>query len=294
MTVIMLHEASNVGSDRDYRYCDISSIQHCYSLEHTHDFFEILLVVSGCSRHVINQHERICRQGSLILFRPDDRHSIGPEGQHECHLVNITYRKRVFEALRSYMDCDAAIQAYLTADMPRIVELDSASLDLLLSRLQDLNNLSPGQEAAGQAAWKLLLHELIYQYVCKQENLDDRSGPDWFVQLCQDMQQREFFIGGVTAMTALSGKSHGYLCRSFKKHLQTTPVAYINQLRLNYACNLLVNTDRSILDICLDIGFSSLGHFYRLFSRQYGISPQRYRQINWPGHHLLRPGLVNA
>ena len=47
--------------------------------------------------------------------------------------------------------------------------------------------------------------------------------------------------------------------------------------KLNYAANQLIHTDSSILDICLDVGFSNLSYFYRIFQEEYGLSPAKFR-----------------
>ncbi|MEG2018450.1 MAG: helix-turn-helix domain-containing protein, partial [Clostridium sp.] len=52
-----------------------------------------------------------------------------------------------------------------------------------------------------------------------------------------------------------------------------------------YAANLLAHSDKEIIDITFEIGFNSLGNFYNLFKKQYGISPLKYRNkysFNFP------------
>lgn len=84
---------------------------------------------------------------------------------------------------------------------------------------------------------------------------------------------------GTAALVQLSGKSHAYVCRMFKRCLGMSPTQYINQLRVSYAENLLLNTDMDILEISMEIGLDNVSYFYDLFKRKHGLTPHRYRQF---------------
>ncbi|HBP37537.1 MAG TPA: hypothetical protein DD640_02125 [Clostridiales bacterium] len=285
MPELQLKEADSVDLDCEYRLSDISSIRNCYNFLHSHDFFEILIVVSGSFQNYVNGQVLQGRPGSLIFFRPQDRHRIDPEPNRECHLINITYRQMTFRALCAYLGDSFDPAGFLHAALPPAVILSGMQLQEFMVRLNELNTLALDAKPQRRAAWRLILSELYYRCFCRQEPVRAPDCPDWLTRLGAMMQNRENFTGGAAVMTALSGKSQAYLCRCFRKYLRTTPVGYVNALRLNYARNLLLNTDRSILDISLDIGFSSLGHFYRLFAGQFGMPPLQYRRENWQSHH---------
>lgn len=68
------------------------------------------------------------------------------------------------------------------------------------------------------------------------------------------------------------------LQRKLKALVGKTPTDYIRHFRLQRAMRLMLESDRSINDIALSCGFSSPQAFSRMFSRQYGESPDRWRQ----------------
>lgn len=70
---------------------------------------------------------------------------------------------------------------------------------------------------------------------------------------------------------------HHFL-RLFKQLFAMTPHQYLTHRRLEMARKLLKKTEMPIMDICLEIGFSSLGTFTSLFRRIHGLSPGRYRR----------------
>lgn len=86
-----------------------------------------------------------------------------------------------------------------------------------------------------------------------------------------------------TALTLsmLSEKFHfskNYMIRLFKQHFHCTPVAYINEKRLQQAEERMEMTSEPIESIAVRCGFPSYSHFYRLFSRSRGTSPRCWRE----------------
>jgi AraC-like DNA-binding protein len=69
-----------------------------------------------------------------------------------------------------------------------------------------------------------------------------------------------------------------YLIRLFRRIYKQTPHQYLIQLRIARAKELLINSDLSITEICVDVGFESLGSFSTLFSKIVGVSPSTYRR----------------
>lgn len=69
-----------------------------------------------------------------------------------------------------------------------------------------------------------------------------------------------------------------HFLRSYKQLFGQTPHEYLTQQRLERARFLLARTRQPVTDICLEVGFESLGSFSTLFQRRVGLSPRRYRQ----------------
>ena len=65
--------------------------------------------------------------------------------------------------------------------------------------------------------------------------------------------------------------------RRFKALFRTTPLRYMNRVRINKACLMLAKDNDTITEIASLCGFYDHSHFIRTFSKQIGISPQKYR-----------------
>jgi transcriptional regulator GlxA family with amidase domain len=82
----------------------------------------------------------------------------------------------------------------------------------------------------------------------------------------------------VPALASIACVSEAHFIRTFRATFGETPHRYLQRRRVERSMFLLRETDRSVTDICLDVGFSSLGTFSRTFSEILGESPTHYRE----------------
>ncbi|MCX6309203.1 MAG: AraC family transcriptional regulator [Bacteroidia bacterium] len=78
-------------------------------------------------------------------------------------------------------------------------------------------------------------------------------------------------------IAALVSMAEGSLCRFFKLHVGVTIFEYLNQLKIEFACKLLMDENLSILDVAIDSGFNNLSHFNKQFKGITGRTPKDYR-----------------
>jgi AraC-like DNA-binding protein len=81
----------------------------------------------------------------------------------------------------------------------------------------------------------------------------------------------------VPALARIALTSEAHFIRTFKQTFGETPHRYLQRRRLERAMALLRETDRPVTEICLEVGFTSLGTFSRTFRRILGMSPSSYR-----------------
>ena len=73
--------------------------------------------------------------------------------------------------------------------------------------------------------------------------------------------------------------SRSQFSRYFKLHTRKTYVEFLNELRIESACNLLLNENNTIENICYDVGFKNLSNFNRQFKKVKSVTPSQYRSI---------------
>ena len=82
---------------------------------------------------------------------------------------------------------------------------------------------------------------------------------------------------GVADLAAAAGLSRAHFSREFSRTFGESPKAYLMTRRLERAAALLRNTDRSVSEICLDVGLIGLGSFTTSFKCHFGQTPTDYR-----------------
>jgi AraC-like DNA-binding protein len=93
----------------------------------------------------------------------------------------------------------------------------------------------------------------------------------------------------VRTVAAVAHVSPAHFIRCFRSVFGETPHRYLQRRRVERSMFLLRETDRSVTDICFDVGFTSLGTFSRTFRDIVGETPSAYRQGNGP---IIAPNCV--
>jgi AraC-like DNA-binding protein len=78
-------------------------------------------------------------------------------------------------------------------------------------------------------------------------------------------------------MADAAGLSGAHFSREFRRAFGEPPHAYLLTRRLERAATLLRDSDRTVADICLSVGLTSIGSFTTSFTRIFGMSPTAYR-----------------
>jgi AraC-like DNA-binding protein len=84
----------------------------------------------------------------------------------------------------------------------------------------------------------------------------------------------------IAALAHIALVSEAHFIRTFRAVFGETPHRYLQRRRVERAMFLLRETDRSITDICMAVGFSSLGTFSRMFREVVGLTPSEFRRTS--------------
>lgn len=125
-----------------------------------------------------------------------------------------------------------------------------------------------------------MLHQELLGRLCQTR--------DW---LREDAEPRP----SVNAIARRAGIAPHHFIRLFHAVFGETPHQYRSLAQIERAKELLIVTDRSVTDVCMAVGFSSLGSFSTLFARRTGLSPSAWRRKHRPagaGPHAMPPALI--
>ena len=247
------------------------------TIEHNHDFYEIFLITKGKAIHGINGKEEIIEEGALVFIRPEDTHYYMKFNGENCELINLAFPASTLTELFNYFGKGYEPDRLLLAEFPPEVKLSTIEKNILSTRFEGLNLLSRGNKKQIRTEFRILLAEIFSKYFTLIKAVETKDAPLWLETIKQEMEKKENFVIGITRMHELSGKSAEHLSRVFKKYYNLTPTEFILNLRLNYAANLLGNSDEDISGISMEAGFDNLSHFYHLFKKHFQSSPKQFR-----------------
>jgi AraC-like DNA-binding protein len=114
------------------------------------------------------------------------------------------------------------------------------------------------------------------------------AGHEGFYQLLQVLQQSPM-PADVPKLAANCGMSESTFRRGCKLLTGTSPLAYLRQIRMERARQLLASGELRIRDVARECGFNDEFYFSRVFRQEMGCSPSVYRIKNVQTFHQISP-----
>lgn len=149
-----------------------------------------------------------------------------------------------------------------------------AAADLMLKLISDRCGAKLGQEVMNMCLLTRRRDEADHQITSLAARLGTRH--DKLLQAAAYLEARIEEDFDLDACAAHLGLSRRQIERLFSSHLNTTPVRYMNDLRLAHGRSLLAETDMKVSEVALACGYASTSHFSKSFRKKYGTSPYRF------------------
>ena len=244
-----------------------------YPTMHTHEHWEILVIMSGSILHEINGYKQTLNRGDAFLIRPQDRHCLNKNVNSSDpyqHLNFIIDNEFAHELLNIYDDYDELLneKGYIH------FSIDDSDVEDLYERALLAQNLSKSEYVEYT---KLIISYLLLKFF-EQKKLFNSEYPMWLNSFIVYISSPKNFGQPVQELAKNTSYSYSRLARIFKNYTGETIVDYINGKRMMYAKRLLRSTDLTTLQISNQIGYTSLSSFNHLFKKTFGITPSAYRK----------------
>jgi AraC-like DNA-binding protein len=91
-------------------------------------------------------------------------------------------------------------------------------------------------------------------------------------------------------VAAQANMNEEYFSRFFSRVMKKSFFEFLNEYKINRACKLLIETDKTVNEICYCSGFESIPFFYRQFKKFKNYRPKQYRSIYRPGESIAGIG----
>lgn len=254
---------------------------------HFHPEVELTLILESIGRRYVGDHVGNFEAGDLVLIGKDLPHfwhnSINPKGQSQAivlqfkaHFLGSTFFEK--PGLRHLMDLLKKAQRGISIKgkankliQHKLIKLKELSpFDATLEVLSILNIISCSNELE-------FLSSLSYT---ANFNQMDCNRINAICQYVTTNYAEEINLNYVA--TKVANMSISAFCHYFRKKMNKTFTQFVNKIRIEEACKLLLETNQEVASICFQCGYQSLSNFYKQFQFIKGLPPNQYRkQHHW-------------
>lgn len=253
--------------------------------KHSHNYVEMVYMVSGFTRHKINGNDVILRQGELLLMNQHATQEIFPARENDL-AVNIMILPEFFDKIlvmlgnensmiRDFIiDCLKSKSGhvdYLHFEVADVLPVQNLMENLIYSLIEeDYDRRQINQNTVGL----LFLHLLG---ATSSLTIGGDRFEDEVMMKVFGLIEENYKEGELTALCNDLDTDLYTISRIVKRRTGHTYKELLQQKRLNYAAYLLSNTELPVTDICSDVGYNNFSYFYKIFKNQYKMTPKEYR-----------------
>jgi AraC-like DNA-binding protein len=253
---------------------------------HAHEFSEIVIITGGTGLHVTGSESWPLAAGDVFVIggsRPHDYRDI-----QGLRLINVLFDPSDLRMELRDLPSLPGFHALFTLEpawrqrhrFKSRLHLAPKDLGIVVGIVdqldEELQARGPGFAFLATALYSQLIGYLARCY-SRSRNPDSRA----LLRLAEAISYLETHFEDPIDLDELASIAHmskRSFIRAFRAAMGSSPIAYLIQLRINRAADLLRRGDRSITDIAFDVGFSEGNYFTRQFRKLVGVSPRIYRR----------------
>lgn len=251
------------------------------SISHVHGVHQLVMPLKGQTEIKLEDKSGLVKEGVFAI--------VGAGKWHETlgHLENEENQLLVIDLAPELLEQVAEELGYIQYNEKNFTPLSFLTMDEGARSLAGLINYELGQSGLH---YNLLIDSLaryVGGFVLRAlffwpaEKVQVISAEDKRIkEVLAYIRDNYWEDLSITQLADLIGVSPSQFHRLFRHTVGTTPLYYLNGLRIEAAKRLLLETSKSVLDVCYEVGFSSPSYFTRLFKKMVGQSPASFLKNN--------------
>ena len=249
---------------------------------HTHNFYELNVVMSGNGKHIVNNSTFHITSGDVFIMPPNISHGYMFNSKNYS-IFHLLFNKQFFKKYESDLNRMSGYQILFNIDPLLRNQTNIVNSFLHINITENYNLTRIFNELTMQEKEHLTLY--VIAKICdmiEEEKSTYNDGKRYLFDLLKSVEyihsNYESKIELQTLYT-ISCMSRSSYIRYFKQIFNCPPIDYIQNYRLRQAKSMLKHTNNSLTSIANDCGFCDSAHFSRLFKDKYQISPSNYRNM---------------
>ncbi|WP_170311603.1 AraC family transcriptional regulator [Vallitalea okinawensis] len=260
---------------------------------HKHDYLEMIYVYSGSIRQTIGQSQIEVKAGEIIILDLNISHSIEPAMKGDI-AANILIKKEFFDwIVMSQLADNDIISDFIVKTMydKRIYKSylhfhtsDNHKVqNLMKSLLCEFYDPSFCTETVIKSYMMLIFTELLRMHKKSFSKISKQRFNTAIETEITRYLRKEYKEVSIKKLAEHFNFNPDYLGKIIKQTTGKTFTDLLQDIRMKQACLLLEKSDYPINEIIKEIGYSNKSYFYRIFKRQYELTPDEYRTKYFKG-----------
>lgn len=257
----MFHQ---VAYSTNYDFHRVENNRNFSFPSHVHSCYEVLFVTSGEMEVVVGDQKKLMKANEGVIIFPHQAHSLKtPKGSASTHTLCIFSQSLVRHFNKAHQK-EIPAHSFYNIDPSHIPLLKSLEFETNINTIKGVLYLICGH------------FEKQTQFVpCNTMNA---SSETLISQIFAFIEENAHQDCSLTKLAETMPYSYVHLSRFFKQVCGITFVEYVNHYRVSEACYMLKNTDKSVTNIGLECGYTSVRSFNRNFKEVTGMTPREYQK----------------
>ncbi|MBQ7821911.1 MAG: AraC family transcriptional regulator [Clostridia bacterium] len=248
-------------------------------INHYHTETELGLILSGNGEYMLGNKRYCVGPGDLLIIRSNEQHCIPSIASDTFTSFNIQLSSYyLWNICSDYIPLNK-IQALSNPNIPIVQRITDDNIILCFKKLAELYK---SEDTADIFNTRIEVIKAINMIAEMIDTDDTCNGPSVaglrHIQKATDFikqnYQRPISLDDIAKSAAMS---RSYLSSTFKTVTGVSPYNFLSATRIEKAVELLKDTDKTVMDIAFECGFTSLTSFNKLFKQLIGITPTELR-----------------
>lgn len=251
---------------------------------HWHEEMELIVVKKGRGLVTLDRESRLLEAGQAVIVLPGQLHGIRQYQQERMEYENIIFRLEMLLPKEGDVCGPKFLEPYRDGKLLYPAWIDGSALyhEEMLECIRKMDELSEQRPRGYPLAVKGWLFQFFFLMFSRVEPTLAEEGREKSLDKMKRILRRiEVDYGkplSIKEMAEFSGFSESHFMKFFKNHMGVPFVSYLNDYRLTLAARALARDRRTVLTVAMDVGFSNVSYFNRLFKKKFRMTPLEYRK----------------